>query len=147
MAVYRNEATVARIQRMLTLIAVVGIGVGAIGLSRGLAAEGAARTLWAGIGLALVGLVAVALGWRLGRVAVETDAEGVEIRNLLSTRRLAWSEVASFEEVPRRRGFTNAVARTNGGKDLPLSALGDPGTTSGRLLLSLRKELEASRRA
>lgn len=145
MAVHRNEATLARSGRMLSLIAVVGFGFGAVGLVRGLLGQGSVWTPWAGAGLAAVGLVALGLLRRLARVAVESGAEGLVVRNLLSTRRLAWGEIDGFEE-GRRRGFTTAAVRTRSGRRHALSGVGDPGPVAARILRALEAELAAARR-
>jgi hypothetical protein len=144
-AVHRNEATLERIRRMLQMIAAVGLGFGAVGLVRGLLEQGGAWTPWAGGGLAVVGLVALVLLRRLRRVGVETSAEGLIVRNLLSTRRLAWEEVDGFEE-GRRRGFTTAAVRTRSGRRHGLSGVGDPGPAARRILRALEAELAAARR-
>ncbi len=145
MAVHRNEATLERIRRMLTMIAVVGLGLGAVGIVRGLLGQGSVWTPWAGGGLAAVGLAALALLRRLRRVAVETAAEGLVVRNLLRTRRLPWAEIEGFEE-GRRRGFTLAAVRTRSGRRHALSAVGDPGPVARRILRALEAELAAARR-
>lgn len=145
MAVYRNEAALARIHRMLVLIAAVGLGFGAVGVVRGLLGQGSVWTPWAGGGLAAVGLVALGLLRRLPRVAVETDAEGLVVRNLLRTRRLGWAEVDGFEQ-GRRRGFTTAAVRTPSGRRHALSGVGDPGPAARRILRALEAELAAARR-
>lgn len=145
MAVYRNTGTLDRIRRMLLMLAVVGLGVGVVGLLRG-AADGPGPSLWSGAGLSVIGLGAVGLIRRTHHVAVETRPEGIVARNLFSTRRLAWSEIEGFEEGPRRRGITTAFARTVSGKPHALAGVGDPGTTSAKIVRSLQKELQAARR-
>ena len=146
MAVYRNTGTHDRIRRMLLMIAVVGLGTGGIGLLRA-AAQGPGPSLWSGIVLSVVGLGAVGLIRRTHHVAVETEPGGVVVRNLFSTRRLEWSEIEAFEEGPRRRGITTAFVRTASRKPHALAGVGDPGTTSAKIVRSLQKELQAARRA
>jgi molybdopterin biosynthesis enzyme len=145
-AVYRNDATLARIGSMLRMVAIVGLAIGALGMTRALTESGHALTAAASSGLLAVGIVAVLLGRRARVAAVETGADGVEVRNLFSTRRFAWDEVEDFEEGTRRRGMTVAIVRTSGGKVHALSGVGDPGTTSAKIVDKLRKELRATRR-
>ncbi len=145
MAVYRNAVTLERIRRMLLMLVAVGLGVGAIGLLRA-AADGPGPSLWSGIVLVLVGLVAVGLRRRTYHVAVETEPEGIVARNLFSTKRLAWSQIEGFEEGPRRRGITTAFVQTVSGKRHALAGVGDPGTTSAKIVRSLQKELKAAQR-
>ncbi|GBC87134.1 hypothetical protein HRbin12_01135 [bacterium HR12] len=139
MTVHRNEATLARVRRTLGLIAAVGIVFGAVGLARGLAGQGVGATPWAGGGLLATGLVALALRRRARAVAVETDGEGLVVRNLFTTRRLAWADVDGFEE-GRRRGFTLAAVRTRSGRRHALSAVGDPGPVARKILSALEAE-------
>jgi len=145
-AVYRNDATLARISLMLRMLAIVGLAIGAVGMVRAISEGGHPFPAAASSGLLLVGAVAVYLGRRARVVAVETSPEGVEVRNLFSTRRFAWADVETFEEGSRRRGMTTAVVRTNGGKVHALSGVGDPGQTSGKFIDKLRRELRATRR-
>lgn len=144
MIVHRNEATLARVRRTLALVAAVGIGVGVVGLARGLAGQGIGATPWAGGGLLATGLAALALRRRARAVAVETDAEGLVVRNLFTTRRLAWADVDGFEE-GRRRGFTLAAVRTRSGRRHALSAVGDPGPVARKILRALERELARHR--
>lgn len=145
MAVYRNGVTLDRIRRMLVMIAAVGLGFGAVGIARGLLGQGSVWTPWAGGGVGAVGLVALGLLRRLPRVAVETDAEGLVLRNLFRTRRLGWAEVDGFEQ-GRRRGFTTAAVRTRSGRRHALSGVGDPGPAARWILRELEAELAAARR-
>jgi hypothetical protein len=145
-AVYRNDATLARISLMLRMVAIVGLAVGAIGMVRVVTEGGHPWTAASSIALLLVGAIAVYLGRRAKVVAVETGDDGLEVRNLFSTRRYAWTEVEGFEEGTRRRGVTTAVVRLSGGGVHALSGIGDPGQTSGKLIDKLKKELRATRR-
>ncbi len=145
MAVYRNQETIARIQRMFLLLIVVGLGAGAIGLFRA-AISGPGPSLWSGLGLLAIGMVALLLRRRTGDVAVETGPEGVVARNLLSTQRIAWSEIEGFEEGSRRRGITMAFVQTVSGRKHGLAGVGDSGRTSARILRALDKELKAARK-
>ena len=148
MAVYRNEATLARIRLLFVMVAAVGLGAGAMGLVRSASsAQGADRALWASIGLLLFGLAGLALVWRVARTRIETRDEGIVIRNVATTRRLAWSDIERFEEIESRRGVTQAVVRTLSGKVYPLSGCGDPGPVCSKILTRLRRQLEAVRRA
>ncbi len=47
------------------------------------------------IGFALVGLLIVWFLWRQASVAALADEDGLTVRNLLLTRRLAWAEIVS----------------------------------------------------
>jgi hypothetical protein len=147
-AVYRNEATLARIRLLFVMVAVVGLGAGVMGLTRSASsAQGADRALWASIGLLLFGLAGLALVWRVARTRIETRDEGIVVRNVATTRHVAWSDIERFEENESRRGVTQAVVRTRSGKVYPLSGCGDPGPVCARILTSLRRQLEAVRRA
>jgi hypothetical protein len=145
MAVYRNTGTLDRIRRMLLMLVVVGLGMGLVGLGRAVAG-GPGPSLWSGVGLSVVGLASLGLIRRTHHVAVETGPEGIVVRNLFSTQRLAWSEIEGIEEGPRRRGITTAFVRTASGKVHALAGVGDPGTTSAKIVRSLEKELKAARR-
>ena len=145
MAVYRNTGTLERIRRMLLMLVVVGLGMGVVGLGRAVV-DGPGPSLWSGIGLSLIGLGSLGLIRRTRHVAVETGSEGIVVRNLFSTQRLAWSEIERIEEGPRRRGITTAFVRTASGKVHALAGVGDPGTTSAKIVRSLEKELKAARR-
>ena len=145
MAVYRNTGTLDRIRRMLLMLVVVGLGMGVVGLSRAVA-SGPGPSLWSGIGLSVIGLGAVGLMRRTHHVAVETGPEGIVVRNVFSTRQFPWSEIEVIEEGPRRRGITTAFVRTVSGKPHALAGVGDPGTTSAKIVRSLEKELKAARR-
>ena len=145
MAVYRNAGTLERIRRMLLMLVVVGLGMGLVGLGRAIA-NGPGPALWAGLGLGAVGLVALWTMRRTRHVAVETGPEGIVARNLFSTRRFAWPEIERFEEGSRRRGITTAVVQTVSGRPHALAGVGDPGTTSAKIVRSLQKELNAARR-
>ncbi len=145
MAVYRNDATLARISLMLRIVAVVGLAIGAIGTVRVVTEGGHPWTAASSIALLLVGAIAVSLGRRARVVAVETREDGVEVRNLFSTRRYPWTDVEGFEEGTRRRGMTTAVVRLSGGGVHALSGIGDPGQISGKLIDKLKKELRATR--
>lgn len=146
MAVYRNDATLARISLMLRMVAIVGLAVGAIGMVRVVTEGGHPWTAASSVALLLVGAIAAFLGRRAKGVAVETGGDGVEVRNLFSTRRYAWTDVEGFEEGARRRGMTTAVVRLSDGGVHTLSGIGDPGQTSGKLIDKLKKELRATRR-
>lgn len=145
MAVYRNEGTLERIRRMLLMLVVVGLAMGVVGLLRAVAA-GPGPAMWAGIALGVIGLGALALMRRTRSVAVETGPEGLVARNLFSTKRFAWSDVEGVEEGPRRRGITTAFVRTASGGQHALAGVGDPGTTSAKIVRSLQKDLAAARR-
>jgi len=145
-AVYRNDATLSRISRMLRLLAIVGIAIGGFGMIRVVAEGGHPYTAASSSVLLLVGAIASYLDRRAKAVAVETGDDGVEVRNLFSTRRFGWAEVEGFEEGTRRRGMTTAVVRTTRGKVHALSGIGDPGKTSEKLMDKLKKELRAIRR-
>lgn len=145
MAVHRNRETLERVRRTLTMVALVGLAIGGVGLVRALGGGAGPYTPWAGASLAIMGLAALGLIRRLTRVGVETDRDGIVVRNLLSTRRLAWSEIDGFEE-GRRRGITNAAVRTSSGRRRALAGVGDPGRTADEILSALRLELETARR-
>ena len=83
---------------------------------------------------------------RTHHVAIETGPEGIVVRNIFSTRQFPWSEIEVIEEGPRRRGITTAFVRTASGKVHALAGVGDPGTTSAKIVRSLEKELQAARR-
>lgn len=145
MAVYRNEETLSRIHRMLLMLTLVGLAGGAVGLIRA-AISGVGPALFAGITLAVTGLICLALMRRSRSVAIETDGDGVVTRSLFSTRRFAWSQIASFEDGARRRGYTQAFVRTVDGHEHALSAAGDPGPTCSRILKALGRELKGTER-
>lgn len=147
MAVYRNEETLARVRLQFVLVALVGLGVGAVGIVRFVSSdERPTVVMLASLALAAIGLGGLALVRRAERVAIETGREGIVVRNVASTRRIAWSDVAGFEEDERRRGVTQAVVRTTGGSTHPISACGDPGPACATILKGLRRELDAARR-
>lgn len=144
MAVYRNEETIARLQRMFLLLIVVGLGAGLIGLARA-AASGPGPSLWSGITLTSIGIVCLLLRRRTGDLAVVTDPEGIVARNMLSTRRVPWHQIETIGEGTRRRGVTMAFVRTASGRQHALTGVGDPGPTSARILKALGRELKAAR--
>ena len=143
MAVYRNDATLARIRLLFVIVAVIGVGAGGLGLIRTLDTGGG--SLWASITLAAIGVVALVAVRRIGQVGVETTGEGIVVRNVGTTRQIAWSDIEGFGESGASRGVTEAVVRTRSGKAYPLSACGDPGPRCHKILASLRRELEAAR--
>lgn len=146
MAVYRNDETLARIRRMFWLFGVVGLGVGAFGLTRFF--SGATNPLGALASTMVVvsGLIALLLMRRTDRIAIQTSPEGLVVRNLLSTRRLSWDDVELFEE-GRRRGLTLASVRMQDGSVHALAACGDPGPACTKILTKLSKELKSARRS
>ena len=145
MAAYRNDETLERIKRWFVLVAFVGIGFGGIGLVRLATDGGTALASASSATLAAFGLVGLLLVRRTTRVSVRTSAEGVEIRNMLSTRRFPWSEVAAFEDIPRPRGVAQIRVRTRSGKAYPVSACGDAGPACKRIVRSLDEKLASSR--
>jgi hypothetical protein len=145
-AAYRNDETIARLRKMFLMLIVVGLGGGAIGLARA-AISGAGPSLWSGLTLGAVGVLCVLLRRRTSEMVVETDTDGLLARNLFSTQRFGWDEIQAIEEGPNRRGFTNAVVRTVSGKERPLAAVGDQGTTSSRIVKALRRDLQSSRKS
>ncbi len=144
MAVYRNDATLARIRLLFVIVAVIGVGAGGLGVIRTLDDPGGG-SLWASITLAVIGLLAVVTLRRIRQVGVETTDEGIVVRNVGTTRRIAWSDIEAFGETGASRGVTEAVVRTRSGRAYPLSACGDPGPACHRILTALRRELEDAR--
>jgi Bacterial PH domain len=144
-AVYRNDATARRLRTTALLVGGCGLVGGTLGAVRHY--QGA--TGWLGatstVILFVVGVIGLSRARRLEHIAIETDREGLTVRNVWSTRRYAWPDVAEFGE-GRRRGMTLAYVRTQDGKAHALSASGDPDVTCRRILDSLRKELERARR-
>lgn len=145
MAVYRNDETIARLKRMFLLLLVVGFAGGAIGLARA-AISGPGPSLWSGLTLVSIGLVCLLLRRRTGELAVETGPEGIVARNLFSTRRLPWDQIETIDEGSRRRGVTMAFVRTASGRQHALTGVGDPGTTSAKIVKALGRELKSARK-
>jgi len=144
-AVYRNDATAVRVRTPALMVGGVGIVMGAFGAVRYYTGV----TGWVGatssIVLFIAGIIGLSRARRLEKIAIETDREGITVRNVWSTKRYAWSQVDAFEE-GRRRGMTLAAVRTEDGKAHALSACGDPDITCRRILDALRRELAAARR-
>lgn len=145
MAAYRNDETIARLRRMFLMLIVVGLGGGAVGLVRA-AMAGVGPALWSGLALGAIGVACLLLRRRTSEMVVETDTDGLLARNLFTTQRFGWEEIQAIEEGPNRRGFTNAVVRTVSGHERPLAAVGDPGTTSSRIVKALRRDLQSARK-
>lgn len=145
MAVYRNDATLARIRTLFVIVTIVGLGMGAVGLTRMALEEG--RGILAGgasVILVVIGMAGLFFLRRIGQVAVETSGEGIVVRNIGSTRRIAWQDVEGFEKDAGRRGVTETIVRTRGGGRYPITACGDPGPTCRKIVEKLRKELAAA---
>ena len=145
MAAYRNDATIARLRQMFLMLLVIGLGGGALGLIRA-AISGIGPAFWSGLMLTVNGVVFLFLRRRTGEMVVESEPEGVVARNLFTTRRFGWDEIETIEERAGRRGITNAVVRTISGREHPLGAAGDPGTTSARIVKALRRDLHSARK-
>lgn len=146
MAVYRNDATLARIRLQFVMLASVGLGVGALGLIRMAGGRaGGGYSVWASASLAAIGVVGLFLVRRVSRVAVETGDEGITVRNVATTRHLPWSKIERFEQLGSRRGVTQAVVRTSAAKVHTLTACGDPGPTCAKILEKLARELARAR--
>ncbi|HEU4354826.1 MAG TPA: PH domain-containing protein [Actinomycetota bacterium] len=145
MAVYRNDETIARLQRMFLLMQIVGFAGGAIGLARA-AISGPGPSLWSGLALVAIALVSLYLRRRTAELAVETDPEGLVARNMFSTRRLPWDQIETIDEGTKRRGVTMAFVRTMSGKQHALTGVGDPGRTSAKILKALGRDLRSARR-
>ena len=145
MAVYRNDATLARIRTLFVIVTIVGLGMGAVGLAR-LALEEGRGSLAGGASviLAVIGMGGLFFLRRIGQVAVETNGEGIVVRNIASTRQIAWPDVEGFEKDEGRRGVTETVVRTSEGRRYPITACGDPGPTCRKIVEKLRKELAAA---
>ena len=146
MAVYRNDATLARIRVLVVIVTLIGLGVGGVGLVRTFVEEG--RGIWRGTSsalLVLIGLVGLYLLRRLAQVSVETTAEGLVVRNIASTRRIPWSDVEGLDKDPTRRGVTEILVRTREGERYPITACGDPGPVCTKIVERLRKEIATAR--
>jgi hypothetical protein len=145
-AVYRNDATLARIRVLFVIVTLIGLGVGAVGLFRFFVEEGRSSLRGsAAVVLVLIGLGGLYFLRRIARVAVETTGEGMVVRNIASTHRIPWSEVEGLDKEPARRGITQVLVRTSGGKRYPISACGDPGPVCSKIVERLRKEIAAAR--
>lgn len=145
MATYRNEEALERIKRWFVLVAFAGLGIGGLGLVRLLASRANTLGSVASGVLAATGAVGLLIARRTGRVSVRTSREGVEIRNVISTRRFAWPDLETFEEIPRPRGAAQVQVRTRTGKTYPISACGDAGATAKKITQALNQELAAAR--
>lgn len=145
MATYRNDATASRVRTPALMVGGVGLVIGTLGAVR----YYQGGTGWLGatssIVLFVVGIVGLSRARRLEKIAVETDREGITVRNVWSTKQYAWSQIDRFEE-GRRRGMTLVAVRTEDGKAHALSACGDPDVACRRILDSLQRELAAARR-
>jgi hypothetical protein len=145
-AVYRNDETIARVRVPIVMFAVVGLGVGVLGVVRVVVSdEGGILAPAASLALIVIGGLALFLLRRAAQVSIESSREGITVRNVTSTRRIPWSEVVGFERDERRRGVTQFVVRTTDGSTHPMTACGDAGTRCARILEGLRIELATAR--
>ena len=143
-AAYRNDATIARLRQMFLMLLVIGLGGGALGLIRA-ASPGIGPAFWSGLMLTVNRVVFLFLRRRTGEMVVESEPEGV-VAEPVHDAAVRVGRDRDDRRACRRRGITNAVVRTISGREHPLGAAGDPGTTSARIVKALRRDLHSARK-
>lgn len=78
---------------------------------------------FAASGLQLIYLVPVGLAWWLLRTRTEVDADGIRVRRMFSSRRLAWADVAGLRL--RESAWVRAVRRDGDQVALPAVRVSD----------------------
>ena len=88
----RRGRAVANVLGTLSVVVFVGIAV-LVPANSGLTQWHAADR----VGVALIGLAIAGMCWRYATIAARPTRDGLVVRNLFTTRRLAWAQVVSVQ--------------------------------------------------